>query len=146
MPTYRNGHVKGIAFVDFEDEVVAARALVQADNMTIKTKAIKVEISNPPKRKNDQESSASRPSDVKSLGGTGAKDFGPRGKGRSQLAFTPRSISVPSKPPSKMEPMKFVKAKDTQNGSSGNGETNGRSGSASAGKSNDQFRQMLNKQ
>ena len=146
VPTYRNGHAKGIAFVDFEDEVVAAAALVKADNMTIRTKAIKVELSNPPKRKNDQESSASGPSEVKSLGGTGAKDFGPRGKGRSQLAFTPRSISVPSKPPSKMEPMKFVKPKDTQNGSQGNGETNGRSGSGSAGKSNDQFRQMLNKQ
>ena len=143
VPTYRNGHAKGIAFVDFEDEVSAATALVKADNMTIKTKAIKVALSNPPKRKNDQEISPSSSSDVKSLGGTEAKDFGPRGKGRSQLAFTPRSISVPSKPPSKMEPMKFVKAKDTQNGSNGNGATNG---SASVGKSNDQFRQMLNKQ
>merc|ERR1711997_278703 len=103
--------------------------------MTIKSKAIKVALSNPPKRK--KESGASSSSDVKSLGGTEAKDFGPRGKGRSQLAFTPRSISVPSKPPSKMEPMKFVKAKDTQNGSNGNGETNGKSGSV--GKSNDQF-------
>ena len=146
VPISRNGQPKGIAFVDFEDEVSAATALVKADNMTIKTKVIHVELSNPPKRKNDHESSASGPSDVKSLGGTEAKDFGPRGKGRSQLAFTPRSISVPSKPPSKMEPMKFVKAKDTQNGSQGNGETNGRSGSASGGKSNDQFRQMLNKQ
>ena len=144
VPTYRNGHAKGIAFVDFEDEVTAAAALVKTDNMTIKTKAIKVALSNPPKRKNEPESGASAPSDVRSLGGTEAKDFGPRGKGRSQLAFTPRSISVPSKPPSKMEPMKFVKAKDTQNGSQGNGDTNGRPGGA--GKSNDQFRQMLNKQ
>ena len=125
VPTYRNGHAKGIAFVDFEDEVSAATALVKSDNMTIKNKAIKVALSNPPKRKDEQESSAGSSSDVKSLGGTEAKDFGPRGKGRSQLAFTPRSISVPSKPPSKMEPMKFVKAKDTQNGSNGNGETNG---------------------
>ena len=143
VPTFKNGHTKGIAYVDFEDEVSAAAALVKVDNTTIKTKVVHVALSDPPKRKNDKESSASGSSGVKSLGGTEAKDFGPRGKGRSQLAFTPRSISVPSKPPSKMEPMKFVKAKDTQNGSQGNGETNGRP--VSAGKSNDQFRQMLNK-
>ena len=143
IPTYRNGHTKGIAFVDYEDEVSAATALVKADNMTIKTKNIKVALSNPPKRKN--ESGSGSAAEIKSLGGTESKEFGPRGKGRSQLAFTPRSISVPSKPPTKFEPMKFVKPKDSTNGSSGNGDTNGGMGGAS-GKSNAQFRQMLNKQ
>ena len=143
IPTYRNGHTKGIAFVDYEDEVSAATALVKADNMTIKTKNIKVALSNPPKRKN--ESGSGSAAEIKSLGGTESKEFGPRGKGRSQLAFTPRSISVPSKPPTKFEPMKFVKPKDSTNGSSGNGDTNGGVGGAS-GKSNAQFRQMLNKQ
>merc|ERR1712130_622704 len=87
-----------------------------ADNMILKNKAIKVALSNPPKRKTDQEPSIS---DVKSLGGTESKEFGPRGKGRSQLAFTPRSISVPAKPAAKLEPMKFVKAKEQTNGTNG---------------------------
>ena len=84
VPIYRNGHSKGIAFIDYEDEVSAATALVKADNMMLKNKAIKVALSNPPKRKTDQEPSTST-SDIKSLGGTESKDFGPRGKGRSQL-------------------------------------------------------------
>ena len=148
IPMKRNGEAKGIAFVDFEDEVSAATAVVRADNMTIKSRAIKVALSNPPKRKTEPEtstfssSSASSSSDVRSLGGTGAKDLGPRGKGRSQLAFTPRSVSVPAKPPAKLEPMKFVKAKDHSNGS--NGSSNGDS-SSGAGKSNDDFRKLLNK-
>ena len=32
---------------------------------------------------------------VRSLGG-GPKEFGPRGKGRSQLALVPRSVAVPA--------------------------------------------------
>merc|ERR1712012_405390 len=142
VPVYRNGHSKGIAFVDYEDEVSAATALVKADNMMIKNKAIKVALSNPPKRKNEDDSSApaSSSKDVRSLGGTEAKEFGPRGKGRSQLAFTPRSVSVPAKPAAKLEPMKFVKPKDSSNGSNG---ANGSNGDAS--KSNDDFRKLLNK-
>ena len=136
IPTYRNGHTKGIAFVDFEDEVSAATALVKADNLKIKSKNIRVALSNPPKRKT--EGGGESGSDVKSLGGTESKDFGPRGKGRSQLAFTPRSISVPNKP-AKLEPMKFVKPKDPGAGTNGSEVTNG------AGKSNAQFRQLLNK-
>ena len=141
IPVYRNGHSKGIAFVDYEDEVSAATALVKADNMMIKNKAIKVALSNPPKRKNEDDSSApaSSSKDVRSLGGTDAKDFGPRGKGRSQLAFTPRSVSVPAKPAAKLEPMKFVKAKDHSNGSS-NGSSNGDNSSS---KSNSDFRKLL---
>merc|ERR1712107_386098 len=69
IPVYRNGHSKGIAFVDYEDEVSAATALVKADNMMIKNKAIKVALSNPPKRKNEDDSSApaSSSKDVRSL-------------------------------------------------------------------------------
>ena len=29
--TYRNGHSKGLAFVEFEDEAAAAKALVKTD-------------------------------------------------------------------------------------------------------------------
>jgi len=89
LPTYRNGHSKGIAFVDYEDEVSAATALIKTDNMKLKSKEIRVALSNPPKR--DEPVNAS---EIKSLGGTESTEFGPRGKGRSQIAFTPRSVSV----------------------------------------------------
>jgi len=134
LVTYRNGHSKGIAFVDYEDELGAATALIKTDNMKIKTKEIQVALSNPPKRKDEGQN----PSDVRSLGGTEATEFGPRGKGRSQVAFTPRSISVPAKPPTKLEPMKFVKpggVLDAQPQAEGNG--------TKPSKSNDDFRKML---
>jgi len=136
LSTYRNGHSKGIAFVDFEDEVCAATALLKTDNMKIKTKEIKVALSNPPKRKEEAQSSK----DVKSLGGTEATEFGPRGKGRSQVSFTPRSISIPPKPASKLEPMKFVKPGgnlDAANAQQAEG--NG----VNPSKSNEDFRKML---
>eukprot|EP00092_Neocalanus_flemingeri_P022932 GFUD01024863.1.p1 GENE.GFUD01024863.1~~GFUD01024863.1.p1 ORF type:complete len:939 (+),score=286.08 GFUD01024863.1:83-2899(+) len=134
LVTYRNGHSKGLAFVDYEEEVGAATALIKTDNMKIKSKEIQVALSNPPKRKDD----APNQSDVRSLGGTEATEFGPRGKGRSQVAFTPRSISVPAKPPSKLEPMKFVKPGVPGLQSEGN-EGNGTKPS----KSNEDFRKML---
>merc|ERR1719206_1442945 len=104
LPIYRNGHSKGIAFVDYEDELGAATALIKADNMKLRSKEIRVALSNPPKR-------ADRASqqEVQSLGGTVSKEFGPRGKGRSQVAFTPRSLTVTSN----LQPMKFVKSGET---------------------------------
>ena len=74
-----NDYKDKMGIVDYEDEVSAATALVRADNMLIKSKYIKVALSNPPKRKNEPETPSS--SEIKSLGGTGSKDFGPRGKG-----------------------------------------------------------------
>ena len=61
----------------------------------------------------------------------------------SFLAFTPRSISVPAKPASKLEPMKFVKAKEQTNGT--NGASSSSNGDSSSGKSNEDFRKLLNK-
>jgi len=51
LPTYRNGHSKGIAFVDFEDEVGAASALIKTDNLKLGSKEIHVALSNPPKKR-----------------------------------------------------------------------------------------------
>ena len=86
IPVKRNGEPKGIAFLEYEDEVSAASAIVRADNMTLKTKAIKVALSNPPERK--PESSA----------GSFNKASASKMLGKGTLAFTPRSISVPAKP------------------------------------------------
>jgi len=135
LPIYRNGHSKGIAFVDFEDELGAATALIKADNMKLKTKEIRVALSNPPKR-------ADRASqqEVQSLGGTVSKEFGPRGKGRSQVAFTPRSLTVPAKTTTNLQPMKFIKSGETTVATpEGHTEGNG----VKASKSNDDFRKML---
>jgi len=135
LPIYRNGHSKGIAFVDYEDELGAATALIKADNMKLRSKEIRVALSNPPKR-------ADRASqqEVQSLGGTVSKEFGPRGKGRSQVAFTPRSLTVTSKNASNLQPMKFVKSGETTASTpEGHAEGNG----VKASKSNDDFRKML---
>ena len=86
IPVKRSGEPKGIAFLEYEDEVSAASAIVRADNMTLKTKAIKVALSNPPERK--PESSV----------GTFNKASTSKMLGKGTLAFTPRSISVPAKP------------------------------------------------
>ncbi|XP_023326445.1 squamous cell carcinoma antigen recognized by T-cells 3 isoform X2 [Eurytemora carolleeae] len=151
LVTYRNGHSKGLAFVEYKDEVNAAKALVKTDGMKVKDKEIQVALSNPPKRKEEGEPVQSQ-ANVRSLGGTTQKDgFGPRGKGRSQVDFVPRSISVPAKPDPKLLAMKFVRpagSKDQENGNgtgTGDGTGNGTSESSAAAepKSNKDFRQML---
>ncbi|KAE9524706.1 hypothetical protein AGLY_014756 [Aphis glycines] len=53
--TFRNGHSKGLAYVDFEDEVSAAQALLKTDNMMIKDRTISVALSRPPERKDPSE-------------------------------------------------------------------------------------------
>jgi len=105
LVTYRNGHSKGLAFVDFKEEVGAAKALIKTDGMKIKKNEIQVAISNPPARKDQAKD---EPADVRSLGGTQQREFGPRGKGRSMLAFTPRSVAK-STVDKKLLAMKFVR-------------------------------------
>jgi len=134
MVTYRNGHNKGIAFVDFEDELGAATALIKTDNMKLKNKEIQVALSDPPKR-----AAGPMPTDVKSLGGTVSKEFGPRGKGRSQVAFTPRSITVPPKTATNLQPMKFVKSTEVNAKTDDYVDGNG----VKASKSNADFRNMI---
>jgi RNA recognition motif-containing protein len=75
--TYKNGKSKGLAYVDFEDEKSASKAIVQTDNMLIGDKQIAVSISNPPKRSivppNDQQPTSKSEKQIKiqqsSLGG-----------------------------------------------------------------------------
>jgi len=172
LVTYRNGHSKGIAFVEYAEEVAAAKALVKTDGMKIKDKEIEVAISNPPRRKEETPADIKsiQGSDVRSLGGTTQqKDFGPRGKGRSQLAFMPRSVATSNSAAGKLgnkklDLVKFVKPgggkvskpemikpADGSNGSGSNGSaaTNAEATEKAAkeeaapAKSNDDFRKML---
>jgi len=155
LVTYRNGHSKGIAFAEYKDEVDAAKALVKADGIKLKGKEIEVALSNPPKR--DDKAPAS--SDVKSLGSGAAdqKDFGPRGKGRTQLAFVPRSLATnPKQNKTKLDLVKFVKpgggaakaangSTDATNGAEAatNASKEAANSSTEAAKSNNDFRKML---
>ena len=55
LVTYKSGKPKGLAYVDFEDEQSASKALIQTDGMLIGENQITVAISNPPKRKQPME-------------------------------------------------------------------------------------------
>ena len=89
--TYRNGHSKGMAYVEFNSESSASKALVQTDNMKMGEYVLSVEISNPPARKDTQKPFKS----ISSLGGATKDNLdGYRGKGRSQIAFVPRSVQT----------------------------------------------------
>merc|ERR1712203_649046 len=86
---------------------------------------------------------------IRSLGGT-SQDPGPRGKGRSQLAFTPRVLATSStaegQAAAKLQPMKFVKpgagVKEKEGESAGEG-GNGKASNGEAPKSNADFRSMF---
>ncbi|KAL7670643.1 hypothetical protein ACOME3_005575 [Neoechinorhynchus agilis] len=56
---YRNGHSKGLAYVEYEDERSASTALLNMDGYQMKggTTSLSIEISNPPKRKETEERS-----------------------------------------------------------------------------------------
>merc|ERR550519_3274200 len=87
--------------------------------MKVKSSLIQVALSNPPKK---AETSPAPPDPtVRSLGGTREQEFGPRGKGRSQLAFTPRVLATPPRgqAAAKLAPMKFVKPGGTGGGGGG---------------------------
>ncbi|KAK7595131.1 hypothetical protein V9T40_001564 [Parthenolecanium corni] len=96
--TYRNGHSKGMAYIEFEDETSAAHALLKTDGLEIEGKTISVAISNPPERKNNPSLTASEVS-ISAIalgGGKGGdkSDFGSRGRGRTQLSFLPRVVAT----------------------------------------------------
>ncbi|XP_015185897.1 PREDICTED: squamous cell carcinoma antigen recognized by T-cells 3 [Polistes dominula] len=54
LVTYRNGHSKGLAYVEYFNETDAAKALLATDGMNIDNKEISVAISQPPERKKEE--------------------------------------------------------------------------------------------
>ncbi|CAM1329282.1 SART3 (predicted) [Pycnogonum litorale] len=94
LVTYRSGKSKGLAYVDYEDEADAAKALVTTDGMTIHDKVISVDISNPPQRKNQQEDDeqTSALMTIRNSLGRGTTDLGSRGKGRTNVSLLPRAL------------------------------------------------------
>ncbi|XP_076243028.1 spliceosome associated factor 3, U4/U6 recycling protein isoform X2 [Calliopsis andreniformis] len=91
--TYRNGHSKGLAYVEYEDAVTAGKALLATDGIKIGDKVISVAISQPPDRKKipiiEQESS------VKSLGGTTVSRT-TFGMPKTLLSMVPRTVKITS--------------------------------------------------
>ncbi|XKL64324.1 hypothetical protein PGB90_004410 [Kerria lacca] len=102
LVTYRNGHSKGLAYIEFENEKAAEIALLKTDGSIIEDKTISVAISNPPERKNETSLLSNKDSSIAvvALGGGTGKDkneLGLRGRGRTQLSFLPRVLSTTNK-------------------------------------------------
>lgn len=90
LVTYRNGHSKGLAYVEYVDETCASKALLSADGMKIEDKVISVAISQPPERKKADEMPL-----IKSLGGTTVSRT-TFGMPKTLLSMIPRNVK-PSK-------------------------------------------------
>lgn len=90
MVTYRNGHSKGLAYVEYLDEGDAAKALLATDGMKIGDKEINVAISQPPVRKKGEEMAH-----VKSLGGS-AVSRTTFGLPKTLLSMVPRNVKITS--------------------------------------------------
>ncbi|CAH0394818.1 unnamed protein product [Bemisia tabaci] len=93
LATYRNGHSKGIAYAEYQDEESAKLALIKADRSKIGGQEISVAFSKPPERRNQTSLiPSSAPQPVQSLGG-GPRNYGSRGKSRTQIML-PRALQL----------------------------------------------------
>ena len=94
--TYRNGHSKGCAYIEYDDEV-SARSGLAADGLLVKGKNIRVAISDP-KRKNTSQPQASLGS---AASGPGTSSRGATGRQRISVPMIPSTVlrrQVASKP------------------------------------------------
>lgn len=91
LVTYRNGHSKGLAYVEYHDETTAAKALLSTDGMNIQDKVISVAISQPPDRKKSQMEENGGMGQVKSLGGTSTSRT-TFGVPKTLLSMVPRNV------------------------------------------------------
>ncbi|XP_043684557.1 squamous cell carcinoma antigen recognized by T-cells 3-like [Vespula pensylvanica] len=119
LVTYRNGHSKGLAYVEYLNEGDAAKALLATDGMKIGDKEINVAISQPPERKKGEEISY-----VKSLGSSTVSRT-TFGLPKTLLSMVPRNVKITNS----------NNTNDTNKSSSNNG--------ISQPKSNQDFRNML---
>jgi len=92
LVTYRNGHSKGLAYIEYHDETIAMKALLASDGMKIQDKVISVAISQPPDRKRTQMAEEDK-EQVKSLGSTAASRTA-FGVPKSLLPMVPRSVKI----------------------------------------------------
>ncbi|KAL1453971.1 hypothetical protein WDU94_010271 [Cyamophila willieti] len=133
LVVHRSGKSKGLAYVEYSNEVSASQALLQTDNMEVGDKRIEVAISKPPERKIDASGLSSDFSRTISLGGGGAPTSASRGKGRIQLSFVPSSVKG-------FIPSSVINTKSSLNN---NNDSNPTTTTAAPMKSNDDFRNLL---
>lgn len=108
LVTYRNGHSKGLAYVEFQDESSAKKALLATDGMKIGDKDISVAISKPPERKKVVEDA------TQSLGSStvSRSNFG---MPKTLLSMVPRSVKpIASNGSSNTSDEKVVKPKNNE--------------------------------
>lgn len=99
LVTYRSGKPKGLAYVEFADEVQASQAVLKLDGMDVEGNKISVAISNPPRR-----NMADKPGPSRSMTDLMPRQvYGARGKGRTQLSLLPRSLHRQTVSESKVE-------------------------------------------
>ncbi|XP_044137317.1 squamous cell carcinoma antigen recognized by T-cells 3 [Bufo gargarizans] len=88
LVTNRSGKPKGLAYVDYENEAQASQAVMKLDGTKVKDHIIKVAISNPPLRRQQESQEAAR----STTSMVPRQTYGARGKGRTQVALLPRSL------------------------------------------------------
>lgn len=125
LVTYRNGHSKGLAYVEYYDETNAAKALLNTDGMKIHDRVISVAISQPPDRKKVQ-AAEDNDGQIKSLGGTTTSRTA-FGVPKTLLSMVPRSVKTGS----------------SNINSSSNGSANPTRNGVAQSMSNQDFRNML---
>lgn len=107
--TYRNGHSKGLAYIEFEDEQSASKALLATDGMTLMGNVISVAISKPPERKRNSDELTH----VKSLGGTSISRT-QIGVPKTMLSMIPRSVKKSTIENGNMNTDKTVKSMNNE--------------------------------
>lgn len=93
LATFRTGAPKGLAYVEFEDEVSATMAMNKTDGSTFQERVLTVALSNPPPRHDNKTTDR----EELSLGG------GTRER-RTQLSFVPNAVLRQTKPSSMPPP------------------------------------------
>ncbi|ROI27667.1 Squamous cell carcinoma antigen recognized by T-cells 3 [Anabarilius grahami] len=99
LVTNRSGKPKGLAYVEYENEAQASKAVQKMDGTMLENFTLSVAISNPPSRKMEDKAAPSR-----ILGAVMQRQpQGARGKGRTQISLLPRSLYRQSAPDAKAE-------------------------------------------
>ncbi|XP_049766694.1 squamous cell carcinoma antigen recognized by T-cells 3 [Schistocerca cancellata] len=90
LVTYRNGHSKGLAYVEFEDQASAARALQATDTMTVAGHTISVAFSRPPEKRDK----GAAPTAAELVAPIASEAVKPRGLSMRKMAMFPRSVQL----------------------------------------------------
>ncbi len=91
--TYKNGKSKGLAYVEFEDEQSASKALIQTDGMLIGEHQISVAISNPPKRNERMDFTQSNEAKTTQITGLGSGSLSSRATTSNSSSTTSSNVT-----------------------------------------------------